>query len=167
MVTMAGSLQAQETPDSPAERFAALQRAYAHDPQNEEALYGLALFYFDNSNAMRNLPMAIEYLRLAERRHIDLLERDRVRDLVQLQRNNITITTIRDLKQAIHSAAVETVRLRDDLTMTEIDNYLAHFSDNAELVRLLRARRYTVTFTDLLARGSADDCYAFMQAYPG
>lgn len=162
-----GTLQAQDEDDFGA-RFTALNHAYARNPQDEVTLYNLALFYFDNSNPMRNLPQAIEYVRLTEQRHIDLLERNRVRDLVQLQRNhNITLTTIRDLRQAIHSAALETVRLRSDLTMAEIDDYLKHFSDNADLVRLLRTRRYQLVFNDILANGSAADCYNFMLTYPG
>ena len=148
-------------------RFTELHRAFALDPQDEETLYSLALFYFDNSNPMRNLPMAIEYARLTEQRHVDQLERNRVRDLVQLQRKGITLNTIRDLKQAIQAASLETVRLRGDLTMTEIDTYLEHFADNADLVRLLRSRRYKMVFENLLAHGSVDDCYAFMQTYPG
>ena len=162
-----GSVQAQEADSALAARFADLHRAYAKNPQDELTLYNLALFYFDNSNPMRNLPLAIEYARLTEQRHIDLLEHDRVRDLVQLQRNNVTITTIRDLKQAIHTAALATVRLRDDLTMTEIDNYLEHFSDNTDLVRLLRTKRYALVFNSLRDNGSAEECYNFMLTYPG
>ena len=161
------TLQAQDEGDYNA-RFTELSRAFARNPQDEVTLYNLALFYFDNSNPMRNLPQAIEYVRLTEQRHVDLLERNRVRDLVQLQRNNnITLTTIRDLKQAIHSAAMETVRLHDDLTMAELDHYLEHFSDNADLVRLLRTRRYQLVYNNHLASGSAADCYSFMLTYPG
>lgn len=167
VIVAIGNVQAQEADVDYNARFAELHRAFALDPQDEETLYNLALFYFDNSNPMRSLPMAIEYARLTEQRHVDLLQRDRVRDLVQLQRKGITLNTIRDLKQAIQEATLETVRLRGDLSMTEIDTYLKYFSDNADLVRLLRSRRYKMVFDGLLARGSVDDCYAFMQTYPG
>ena len=149
-------------------RFAELSRAHALDPHNEVTLYNLALFYFDNSNPMRNLPLALTFVQLTEERHVQLLERDRVRDLVQLQRNhNITLTTIRDLKQAIYTAANSTVKLRDDFTLTEIDTYIDYFAADAELVRKLRALRYNLVFNDVFARGSADDCYNYMLAYPG
>ena len=161
-------VQAQDDGNDHAARFTALHSAYARNPQDVVTLYGLAQFYFDNSNPMRNLVLAIDYARQTEARHIDLLQRDRVRDLVQLQqRDNITLTTIRDLKQAIQSAAFEMARLRDDLTLNEIDLYLEHFADNADLVRLLRGRRHKLVYTDLLQRGSADECYDFMLTYPG
>lgn len=163
----AGSARAQESDDDYAARFTALHRAFALHPHDEETLYNLALFYFDNSNPMRSLPMAIDYARLTEECHADLLLRDRVRDLVQLQRKGITLASIRELKQAIHAAALETVRLHTDLPMTEVDAYLDHFADNADLVRLLRERRYRMVFDRLLARGSVADCHAFMQTYPG
>ena len=162
-----GNVQAQDDGDDYAARFTDLHRAFARNPQDEETLYNLALFYFDNSNPMRSLPMAIDYVRLAEERHADLLLRDRVRDLVQLQRKGITLNSIRELRQAVHAAALETVRLHDDLSMTEIDTYLDHFADNADLVKLLRTRRYGLIFDDLMARGSAAECYAFLQSYPG
>lgn len=162
-----GNVQAQDDGDDYAARFTYLHRAFARNPQDEETLYNLALFYFDNSNPMRNLPMAIDYVRLAEERHADLLLRDRVRDLVQLQRKGITLNSIRELRQAVHAAALETVQLHDDLSMTEIDTYLDHFADNADLVKLLRTRRYGLIFDDLMARGSAAECYAFLQSYPG
>ena len=159
--------QAQESDADYAARFTALHRAYALNPHDEETLYNLTLFYFDNSNPMRSLPMAIDYVRLTEECHADLLLRDRVRDLVQLQRKGITLNSIRELKQAIHDAALETVRLHDDLPITEVDTYLEHFADNAELVRLLRLRRYRMVFEGLLARGNVADCHTFMQTYPG
>ena len=159
------SVQAQE--DDYAARFTSLHRSFALNPHDVETLYNLSLFYFDNSNPMRSLPMAIDYIRLAEECHTDLLLRDRVRDLVQLQRKDITLASIRNLKQAINSAALETARLRGDLPMAEVDALLAHFSDNAELVRLLRSRRYQLVFDGLLSRGSVADCHAFMQTYPG
>lgn len=160
-------LQAQESGDYSA-RFTDLHRAYAKNPQDEATLYQLALFYFDNSNPMRSLPTAMDYARLAEERHVDLLQRNRIRDLVQLQqRHNITLNSIRDLKQAIGEAVMQTVRLRSDLTMTEIDLYLAHFADHADLVRLLRSRRYKMVFENVMTRGNADSCYAFMLSYPG
>lgn len=162
------SLHAQVTDGDYAARFIDLHRAHAKNPQDEATLYQLALFYFDNSNPMRSLPMAIDYARLAEQRHVDLLQRNRVRDLVQLQqRHNITINSIRDLKQAIADAAVQGVRLRTDLTLAEVDNYMAHFADYPDLVRLLRSRRYTIVFNDVLAHGNTDSCYAFMCSYPG
>ena len=168
-------LQAQEAEVDYQARFTELHSAFARDPHDEETLYRLTLFFFDNSNPMRNLPMALDYAGLTEECHADMLNRNRVRDLVQLQKKGITLTSIRELKQAIRAAALESARIRNDFSMAEIDNYLAHFGTDAELVKLLRGKRYRLVYETLLRRvtnGAAGtqavaDCYAFMQTYPG
>ena len=83
------------------ERFTRLNKAYAKEPDNVEALYNMSLFYFDNSHPMRNLPMAMKYIQRAEARHIVLLEEDRFGEFTRLARKNITLTTLRQTKQAI------------------------------------------------------------------
>ena len=148
-------------------RFSTLCRTYAREPHSVEAIYNLALFYFDNSHPMRNLPLASRYAALAEEEHVDLLQRNRISDLVKLQRNGITLTTIRDLRKAIADAAVESVRLRNDLAMAEIDTYLEAFGDNADFAKLLRARRYQLISKEVTANGNADECYRFITTYPG
>lgn len=166
-VVAASPVQAQDAEVDYEARFTELHRAFACNPHDVETLYQLTLFYFDNSNPLRDLPTAFDYARLTEASHADLLLRDRVRDLVQLQRKGITLSSIRELRQAIASAAFEGVRLHNDLQMAEVDNYLNHFGDNAEMVKLLRTRRYKLVFDELLARGSVADCYSFMLTYPG
>lgn len=164
---LAGAVRAQDADVSYDERFRTLARAHARDPQSVEALYNLTQFYFDNSHPMRSLPLAMQYARMTEDQHIDLLQRNRISDLAKLQRIGITLATIRELQQAIAEAALEAVRRRDDFSMSEIDAYLEWFGGNAELARMLRAKRYRLTFREVLAMGSADDCYDFMNTYQG
>ncbi len=161
------AVRAQDAEVSYDERFRILARAHARDPQSVEALYNLTHFYFDNSHPMRSLPMAMQYARMTEDQHVDLLQRNRISDLAKLQRVGITLASIRELQKAIVDAAVEAVRRRDDFTMAEIDAYLEWFGDNTELARSLRAKRYRITFREMLALGSADDCYGFITTYQG
>ena len=148
-------------------RFASLCHTYIRDPHSVEAVYNLAQFYFDNSHPMRNLPLAKRYAELAEEEHVDLLQRNRVSDLVKLERKGITLTTIRSLRKAIADAAVESVRLRNDLSRVEIDTYLEAFGDNADLAKLLRSRRYQLIAKEVLASGTADECHDFLVTYAG
>lgn len=162
-------VQAQEPVDNYGSKLAELSRAYLREPQGVEPLYSLAMFYFDNSNPMRSLPLAMDFATRAEQSHIDLLQRNRVSDLVKLQRNSgITINVLHDLRVAISEAALSSVRTRDNMTMAEVDLYLATFGPtDAEIAKLLRARRYRLIADDVLSTGTADESYDFLNTYPG
>lgn len=149
------------------ERFTRLNKAYAKEPDNVENLYNMAQFYFDNSHPMRNLPMAMKYIQRAEARHIVLLEEDRLGELTRLARKNITLTTIRQTKQAISDAAYNTLEVRTDMSRVELDTYLDAFGIDIELVRLLRQRRINQVYDEDLRKGTAESYYHFIDIYPG
>ena len=148
-------------------RFTKLNKAYAKSPDNVEALYNLAQFYFDNSHPMRNLPMAMKYIQRAEACHIKLIENDHTGELARLVRNGITLTSIRQTKQAIIDAAYNTIEVRTDMSGVELDTYLDAFGIDMELVRLLRQRRINQVYDDCLKKGTADSYYHFIEVYPG
>ncbi len=149
------------------ERFTRLNKAYAKEPDNVEALYNMAQFYFDNSHPMRNLPMAMKYIQRAEARHIVLLEEDRFGELTRLARKNITLTTLRQTKQAIIDAAYNTLEVRTDMSRVELDTYLDAFGIDIKLVRLLRQRRINQVYDEDLRKGTAEAYYHFIDIYPG
>ena len=122
-------------------RFTQLSKAFAQTPEDVEVLYNLSQFYFNNANPMRNLPLAMEYIMHGEKRLIWMIENDKNSDLRRLLRNNITINTVRQLKQSIHEAARNTVEARPDMPKEEIDSYLAAFSFDANIVSVLRQQR--------------------------
>ncbi len=148
-------------------RFTKLNKAYAKSPDDVEALFNLSQFYFDNSHPMRNLPMAMKYIQRAEACHIKLIEDDHTGELARLVRNGITLTTIRQTKQAIIDAAYNTIEVRTDMTGVELDTYLDAFGIDMELVRLLRQRRINQVYDDCLKKGTADAYYHFIDVYPG
>lgn len=148
-------------------RFTKFNKAYAKSPDNVEALYNLALFYFDNSHPMRNLPMAMKYIQRAEACHIKLLEDNRTSELTHLLRNNITIATIRQAKQAIVEAAYKTVGSHAEMKGEEIDAYFDAFGNDAELVRMLRQHRINQVYDNCLRKATAESYYHFIEVYPG
>ena len=149
------------------DRFTRLNKAYAKEPDNVENLFNMAQFYFDNSHPMRNLPMAMKYIQRAEARHIVLLEEDRLGELTRLARKNITLTTIRQTKQAISDAAYNTLEVRTDMSRVELDTYLDAFGIDIELVRLLRQRRINQVYDEDMRKGTAESYYHFIDIYPG
>lgn len=148
-------------------RFTKLNKAYAKSPDNVEALYNLAQFYFDKSHPMRNLPMAMKYIQRAEACHIKLIEDNHTGELARLVRLDITLTTIRQTKQAIIDEAYSTIEVRTDMTGVELDSYLDAFGIDMELVRLLRQRRINQVYDDCLKKGTAESYYHFIDIYPG
>lgn len=148
-------------------RFTKLNRAYAKSPDDVETLFNLAHFYFDNTHPMRNLPMAMKYIQRAEACHIKLIEEDRTGELARLVRCDITLTTIRQTKQAIIDAAYNTIEVRTDMTGVELDTYLDAFGIDMNLVRLLRQRRINQVYDDCLKKGTAESYYHFIEVYPG
>ena len=148
-------------------RFTRYNKAYAKNPDNVEALYNLAQFYFDNTHPMRNLPMAMKYIQRAETCHIKLIEKDRTSELTRLLRSNITIVTIRQTKQAILEAAHKTVGGHTDMTGEEIDAYYDAFGDDKEMVRMLHQRRINRVYDDCMRQATAESYYRYMQLYPG
>lgn len=148
------------------EHFAKLNKAYAKSPTDVEVLFDMAQFYFDNTHPMRNLPMAMRYIQRAEECHINLLEKNKLGELTRLARKNITLTTIRQTKQAICDAAYNTLEVRTDMSQTELDTYLDAFGINIELVRLLRQRRINQVYDDDLKKATPESYYHFIFNYP-
>ena len=165
--TLAAQTEVEDTSSSYEARFTRLNRAYAKSPNDVEALYNMALFYFDNSHPMRNLPMAMKYVQRAEAKHIELLENDKLGELTRLARKNITLQSIRQTKQAISDAAYNTLEMRTDMTRVELDTYLDAFGIDIELVRLLRQRRINQVYDEDLRKGTAQSYYHFIDIYPG
>ena len=148
-------------------RFAKYGKLYAQDPDNVEALYNLAQLYFDNSHPMRNLPKAMTFIQKAEACHIKLFDEKRTGELTRLLHNDITITTIRQTRQAILNAAYNTIELRTDLSGAELDSYFEVFGFHPDMARLLRQRRINQVHDDCLRQGTAESYYHFMMTYPG
>ena len=148
-------------------RFTKLNKAYAKDPDNVEALYNMAQFYFDNSHPMRNLPMAMKYAQQAEARQITLLEDNKDGEVARLGRKGITIFTIRQLKQAITDAAYNTLEVRTDLSAVELDSYMDAFGINMDMVRLLRQRRIGQVYNECVHAGTVQAYHHFIEVYPG
>ncbi len=148
-------------------RFSKLNRAYSKAPDNVENLYNLSMFYFDNSHPMRNLPMAMKYIQRAEQRQITLIEEDRTGELGRLYHCGITISSIRQTKQAIIDAAYNTLEVRTDMTGVELDTYLDAFGIDMELVRLLRQRRINQVYDEDLKTGTPESYYHFIDVYHG
>ena len=148
-------------------RFSRYGNAYAKNPDDVEALYNLALFYFDNSHPMRNLPMAMKYIQRAEACHIKLIENDRNGELARLLRSDITITTIRQARQAIVNAAYNTAQVRGDMTGAELDAYFEVFGFHKDILRILHQRRINQVHDESLRKGTADSYYHFIETYPG
>ena len=127
----------------------------------------MAFFYFDNSNPMRNLPLAMKYICQAEQLYADCLETDNLRPLSPLMRKGITLSTLRQTRQAISDAASNTVRLHHhNMSALDVELYLEAFPGDKEMVNLLRQRRISLAFADNLRQATPEAYYQFIVTYP-
>ena len=149
------------------ERFTEVHRAYAKNPDDVEALLNMALYYFDNSTPMRNLPMAMKYISRAEEQHVYLLENNKIRKLTQLTKKGIDITLLRQTKQNILSAARNVIESRPTLTDVEIDAYLEVFGNDRQMSKILRQMRLQQIYADCLRQATPDAYYSYLTTYPG
>ena len=170
LMGLMGNVRAQEAVTGEMDfdaRFTQFHRAYALSPDDVEALSNLAMFYFDNSNPMRNLPLAMEYIQRAEERHVWLIENNKNSDLRRLLKSGITITTLRQQRQAIVTAAQNTVATRNDMPKEEIDRYLEVFGFDMAMVSRLQQFRIQCIYEEDLQAGTVESYYHYIKQYPG
>lgn len=148
-------------------RFTKLNKAYAKTPDDVETLYGLALFYFDKANPMRNLPMAKNFIQRTEECHIKLIEDNRISKLTRLVHVGITLQTIRSTKQDIINAVHDAIEKRGDMNAAELDAYLEAFASEPDLVRMLRRHRISLVYSEDLRKATPESYYHFIETYPG
>ncbi len=149
------------------DRFTEVHRAYAQDPSDVEALYNMALYYFDNSTSMRNLPTAMRYIRKAEEQQVYLLENNKIRKLTKLTKKGIDIMLLRQTKQNIHEAARQYLSLQPRLTDVEIDEYFDVFGNDREMAKVLRQMRMRQIYDESLRQATPEAYYNYFVTYPG
>lgn len=122
-------------------RYSSVNKAYAESPEAVDALFDMAMLYFDNSLPLRNLPLAMSFAKRAEYNYLVLMQDDKHGELTRLVRRGIVLATVQQLKSAVRDAAFNNLSLTDDHTLAELDAYLEVFADDAEVVRLARSKR--------------------------
>ncbi|MGX8712227.1 MAG: hypothetical protein ACSW8I_00900 [bacterium] len=147
-------------------RFTTLNMAYAQKPEKVDVLYNLALFYYDNSYPLRNLPKAMKFIQRAEECHVKLIQDNENRELARLVKLGITINTLRQTKETIDETARNAVKICDDMTEAELNAYLEVFGNDMEIVRLLRQRRVSLAYAASLKEGTVEAYHHFIEVYP-
>ena len=154
------------TNDSTAAHFTRLYSAYAENPADVECLVQLAQFYFDNSNPMRSLPMAMLYAQQAERTYTDIVTQNKYSESAQLVRKGITILTVRTLKNNIAEAASRTVALREEMSDAEMAAYASVFASDPTIQRGLKQLQLKQRYNSAMTDGSIDALYHVVTTYP-
>jgi len=149
------------------ERFVETNKAYAKNPESVSALFNMAMFYLDNANPMQSLPTAIRFANKTELNYIDLMMKDDRKKLTKLLREGISLAVVRELREAVREAAYITLSQRDDLSSVEIDEYMAEFKDDPDIIPLLRQCRIEQVYNKDLDLGTPQSYYHTIITYPG
>lgn len=149
-------------------RFGGIMNAYAKSPEAVDALFDMAMLYFDNSLPMRNLPLAMTFASKAVENYSALVMEDKNhRELTRLLRRGIVLSTLQHLKESVREAALNNVRLNDGLDLVELDAYLEVFADDAEIVGIVRQRRIGLVYDADMKEATPQSYYHIIASYPG
>lgn len=164
-LTVAAQSPAKDTLDY-GMRFGEVNMAYAKSPEAVDALFDMAMLYFDNSQPMRNLPLAMRYAKRAELNYLKLMQDNKHSELTRLVHRGIVLATVSKLKESVRNAAQNNLSNHNDIDKEILESYLDEFADDAEIVTLVRQRRLKQMYeTDMLA-ATPQSYYHIIETYP-
>ncbi len=149
------------------ERFVEANAAYSKNPESVSALFNMTMFYLDNANPMQNLPTAMRFANKTEHNYIDLMMKEDRKELTRLLRGGISLAVVRELREAVREAAYITLSQRNDLSSVEIDEYMAEFKDDPDIIPLLRQCRIEQVYNKDLDIATPQSYYHTIITYPG
>lgn len=161
--------QAQE--DSSAyyqKQYAKIYKEYVSDPSDVAVIVELADFYTCPGNFMRNLPLAMKYLREAESAYVTILSDDsRYRELNRLVRKKITITSIREQKSQVIAGVKNYLNTSPKLSDIEIECFVEQFENEPAVSQQIKALKITQLNRRTKDNPSLDNYYVFLKDYAG
>lgn len=147
-------------------RFERVNKAYAKTPEAVDALFDMAMLYFDNSLPLRNLPMAMSFAKRAEFNYLVLMNDNRHSELTRLMRRGIVLATVTQLTTAVRDAAYNTLTLHNDISLADLDAYLDVFANDQEITDLARQRRIQKDFESDMLVATPQAYYHIVETYP-
>lgn len=147
-------------------RYRQVNNAYAQSPEAVDALFDMAMLYFDNSLPLRNLPLAMTFAKRAEFNYLTLMQNNRNSELTRLLRRGILLATVSQLKESVRDAAYNRLTLHDDLDVAELDAYLDVFADDPQIVDLARQHRIKKVYEAEMKKGTITAYYNIIETFP-
>ena len=147
-------------------RFERANKAYADSPESVDALFDMAMLYFDNSLPLRNLPLAMTLASKAEANYMALIKEDKHSELTRLVRRGIVLATVQQLRQAVRDAALIEARQRNDFDKVETETYLDVFGGDEEIARIVRQKRLQRMLDSDMQAGTPQAYYHIIETYP-
>ena len=168
---LCAALPAQEAPhaDQFRELYTTLSTAYARNPDDVANLMELAHYYSHPDSPQRNFAAAATHLARAEALYTAWLQdRSRYRDLQKLIKKGITLTLIRQQRQAVTEQAEAYVRSHAaSMGAMECEAYLAAFADHSAIADPLRLAQLAAQYRQVCAENTIDAYYQFILDHPG
>lgn len=148
-------------------QYVQLHNAYLKDSNDVYTSVRLAQFYADQGNPMSNLPLARMYLFKSERRYKEMLGSNRYdKELRKLINKGVTLKSLSGWNEEIKQKAINRLST-EELSVVEIDQYIATFSDDKQIVKLAGLQRVRAAYRLALRENTISGYIAFLKNYSG
>ena len=128
------------------QQYAKLHEKYLKSPDDIANITALAYFYSEPDNPMRNLPLAMDYIKISESRYKELVgDRSRYREVNKLIRKGITLVELRQRRQMIADEARKSVK--QGLKPEEIEPYLRAFSGDIVICKDIAKQKSAYSYS--------------------
>lgn len=144
-------------------------KAYVQNPDNVANMMAMAEFYSQTGNPMRNLSMAMKYVRQAEEKYVAMVEdNSQYREVTRLIKKKVTIASVRQLKQhIIEDARTYLADTTTAISSPELNNLAVAFHSDATIMHLIETRRFQMVLSDTRKENTLAAYNAFVKKYKG
>ncbi len=116
--------------------YTKLHNNYVKSPNDIAAIAALAYFYSEADNPMRNLPLAMDYIQISEKKYRELaLDKSKYREVNRLIKKGFTIVELRQRKQFIIDEARKYVK--NGIQPSETEAFRKAFPNDRVIIRQL------------------------------
>ena len=120
--------------------FSKLHKNYLNAPEDVANIAALAYFYSEPDNPMRNLPLAMDYIKISETQYRKLIDdKKRYRDVNKLIKKGFTIVELRQRRKMISDEARNYVK--NGLQPNETDAFMRAFADDKVIIKELSKQK--------------------------
>lgn len=149
-------------------QYVKIYKEYVSDPSDVATIVTLADFYSRMQNPMRNLPLAMQYIRQAESSYIEILaDESRYRELNRLVRKKITITSIRQKKEEILNITKQYLESSPKMSDIEIDCFSEQFGQESIVSSLIKTLKINQLSRRIADNPTIDAYYIMVKDYGG
>lgn len=149
-------------------QYSKVNKAYAKDPTDVAVLMDMVNYYAAEANPLRNFPLAMNHVKAAEKRYIQMIEdNSHYKEVSHLIKKQITLESIRRTKDSVRTASLHYLEETNNLMDIELAAFAEAFAGDEEVTRQVDRYKLESHFRQALAEHTFEAYEAFQKKYPG